>query len=87
MDLLTAFSNQAAVALDNAKLFRDIQHEKQFNESILNSIATGLLTLDSLGEIDSVNPSGQNILKMDEGEIIGIDLPTSEISLPVFSAQ
>ena len=71
LDLLTAFSNQASVALDNAKLFRDIQQEKQFNESILNSIATGLLTLDSIGEIDSVNPSGQNILGMDEGEIIG----------------
>ena len=71
LDLLTAFSNQASVALDNAKLFKDIQQEKQFNESILNSIATGLLTLDSLGEIDSVNPSGQNILGMDEGEIIG----------------
>ena len=71
LDLLTAFSNQASVALDNAKLFKDIQQEKQFNESILNSIATGLLTLDSLGEIDSVNPSGQDILGMDEGEIIG----------------
>ncbi len=71
LDLLTAFSNQAAVALDNAKLFRDIQHEKQFNESILNSIATGLLTLDSLGEIDSVNPSGQKILNMNEDDIIG----------------
>ena len=71
LDLLTAFSNQASVALDNAKLFKDIRKEKQFNESILNSIATGLLTLDSLGEIDSVNPSGQNILGMDESEIIG----------------
>ncbi len=71
LDLLTAFSNQASVALDNAKLFKDIRKEKQFNESILNSIATGLLTLDSLGEIDSVNPSGQNILGMDQSEIIG----------------
>lgn len=71
LDLLTAFSNQAAVALDNAMLFRDIQHEKQFNESILNSIATGLLTIDSMGEIDSVNPSGQKILGMDKDKIIG----------------
>ena len=71
LDLLSAFTNQASVALDNAKLFKDIQKEKQFNESILNSIATGLLTLDGLGEIDSVNPSGQNILGMDEDKIIG----------------
>lgn len=71
LDLLTAFSNQASVALDNAKLFRDIQKEKQFNESILNSIATGLLTLNNLGEIDSVNPSGEKILMKPEAEIIG----------------
>ena len=30
LDLLNAFSSQAAVALDNAKLFREIQHEKQY---------------------------------------------------------
>ena len=71
LDLLNAFSSQAAVALDNAKLFREIQHEKQFNESILNSIATGLLTLNNLGEIDSVNPSGEKILDMEKDDIIG----------------
>ena len=71
LDLLNAFSSQAAVALDNAKLFREIQHEKQFNESILNSIATGLLTLNNLGEIDSVNPSGEKILDMKKDDIIG----------------
>ena len=71
LELLTAFSNQASVALENAKLFRDIQKEKQFNESILNSIATGLLTLNNLGEIDSVNPSGEKILMKPEAEIIG----------------
>jgi PAS domain S-box-containing protein len=58
-------------ALDNARLFKDITEAKQFNESILGSIATGVITLDPLGEIDSINQAGMNILKMNKDEIIG----------------
>jgi len=71
LDLLTALSNQAAVAMENAKLFKDITKEKQFNESILGSIATGVITLDPLGEVDSINTAGLSILKMDKENIIG----------------
>jgi len=68
---LSALCNQGAVALDNARLFKDITEAKQFNESILGSIATGVITLDPLGEIDSINQAGINILKMNKDEIIG----------------
>jgi len=71
LDLLTALSNQAAVAMENARLFKDITKEKQFNESILGSIATGVITLDPLGEIDSINTAGLNILKTEKENILG----------------
>ncbi len=71
LDLLTALCNQAAVAMDNAKLFKEITKEKQFNESILGSIATGVITLDPIGEIDSINTAGLSILKMDKESIVG----------------
>ena len=71
LDLLTALSNQAAVAMENARLFKDITKEKQFNESILGSIATGVITIDPLGEIDSINSAGLKILNRDRDEIIG----------------
>ncbi len=71
LDLLTALCNQAAVAMENAKLFKEITAEKQFNESILSSIATGVITIDSLGEIDSINKAGIKILKKGQSEIIG----------------
>ena len=71
LDLLTALSNQAAVAMENARLFKDITKEKQFNESILGSIATGVITLDPLGEVDSINSAGLKILKREKDEIIG----------------
>ena len=71
LDLLSALCNQGAVALDNARLFKDITEAKQFNESILGSIATGVITLDPLGEIDSINRAGTNILKMNRDDTIG----------------
>ena len=71
LDLLSALCNQGAVALDNARLFKEITEAKQFNESILGSIATGVITLDPLGEIDSINRAGMNILKMNRDETVG----------------
>jgi len=71
LDLLTALSNQAAVAMENAALFKDITKEKNFNESILSSIATGVITINILGEIDSVNSAGLKILKKRKEDIIG----------------
>ena len=71
LELLSSLSNQAAVAMENAKLFKDISKEKQFNESILGSIATGVITLDRLGEVDSINAAGLKILRMKKEDIIG----------------
>ena len=71
LDLLMALSNQAAVAMENAALFKDITKEKNFNESILSSIATGVITINILGEIDSINSAGLKILKKEKEDIIG----------------
>ena len=71
LDLLNSLSNQAAVAMENANLFKEITKEKQFNESILGSIATGVVTFDKLGEVDSINNAGVKILKLKKEDVIG----------------
>ena len=71
LDILTSLSNQAAVAMDNAKLFKEITEAKQFNENILGSIATGVITINSIGEVDSINKAGENILKVEKQNILG----------------
>ena len=70
LDILTSLSNQAAVAMDNANLFKEITEAKQFNESILGSIATGVITINILGEVDSVNKAGEKILKLEQEAIL-----------------
>ena len=61
IDILEALSSQAGIAMDNAKLFEDINAAKRFNESIMGSIATTVITINLLGEIDSINKAGKTL--------------------------
>ena len=56
-EFLSALAAQAFIALDNARLFEDVVYMKKYNESILRSMATGVMTVDSDGRVGSVNPA------------------------------
>ena len=67
---LRAFCAQAAVALENAKLFHDVLELKNYNESILRSLSNGVVTLDGKLMITKVNDAGIRILGHDEDELV-----------------
>ena len=46
---MTALSAQAAIAIDNANLFAEVASERNYNESILRSMSSGVITLDARG--------------------------------------
>ncbi|MBF0457545.1 MAG: GAF domain-containing protein [Nitrospirae bacterium] len=73
---LKAFTAQISIALENAKLFNDIQNMKNYNESMLQSMSNGVITLDEEGKIITCNASGLRILKTDIDEIIGKETGT-----------
>ena len=60
-DLLAALSAQAFIALDNARLFESVVTMKNYNESILSCMATGVMTLDREGTVTSINPALRRI--------------------------
>ena len=68
---LKAFTGQVAIALENAKLFDDVQKIKNYNESMLQSMSNGVLTLDENGKIVTCNASGCRILRGSMPEIVG----------------
>lgn len=68
---LKAFTGQVAIALENAKLFDDVQKMKNYNDSMLQSMSNGVVTLDSSGRIVTCNASGCRIMKLASSEIIG----------------
>jgi adenylate cyclase len=60
-ELLAALSAQAFIALDNARLFESVVTMKNYNDSILSCMATGVMTLDREGLVTSVNPAFRRI--------------------------
>jgi len=60
---LKAFTAQVSIALENAKLFNDMQNMKNYNESMLQSMSNGVITIDEDGRIITCNSAGLRILK------------------------
>ena len=60
---LRAFTAQVSIALENAKLFADVQNMKNYNEAMLESMSNGLITLDESEKIATCNAAGLRILK------------------------
>lgn len=68
---LRAFTAQIAIALENAKLFDDVQTVKNYNESMLESMSNGVLTVDDKGNFAAVNAAAQRILRKRGADLIG----------------
>ena len=60
---LRAFTAQVSIALENAKLFASVQDIKNYNESVLESMSSGVVTLDDDGRIVTCNQASLRILK------------------------
>ncbi|MBF0424142.1 MAG: GAF domain-containing protein, partial [Magnetococcales bacterium] len=61
---LKAFTAQVAIALENAKLFEDIQRMKNYNESVLESMTNGVITINEDGIIATANAASLKILQV-----------------------
>ncbi len=61
---LRAFTAQVSIALENAKLFADVQAMKNYNEAMLESMSNGVITLDETGKIATCNAACARILKI-----------------------
>ena len=65
-----AFTSQIAIGLENATLFEDVQNMKNYNESMLESMSNGVVTVNEDGAILTCNAAGLRIMKVDETEIL-----------------
>ncbi len=66
---LKAFTSQIAIALENAALFDDVQNMKNYNESILESMSSGVITLNEEGSVITCNAAGLRIMKTSATDI------------------
>jgi PAS domain S-box-containing protein len=77
-NLLVAFANQAAVAIENARLFSSLKHTleevtalKNLMDNIFASIASGVITADIENQITLTNRAAETILGANASDIIG----------------
>ncbi len=88
-ELLLAFCNQAAIAIDNARLFADltktmkkVREDKQYMDNIFGSIVNGVVTTNSDGIITTFNAAAGVILSLHPDEIMGQHYTEAFKSLP-----
>ena len=67
---LRAFTAQISIALENAKLFADVQNMKNYNEAMLESMSNGVITLDAQERIVTCNAAGARLLRVRPDEIV-----------------
>ncbi len=67
---LRAFTAQLAISLENARLFDDVQNVKNYNESMLQSMSNGVVTLNEEGRIATCNQAGLRILRVQPDAIL-----------------
>ena len=69
---LKAFTAQVSIALENAKLFDDVQRVKNYNDAVLESMSNGVITLDAEGGVVTCNTAAAAILRRPEADVIGM---------------
>jgi adenylate cyclase len=90
-DLLTAFANQAAVAIENARLFSSLKRTlaevtglKNLMENVFASITSGVITLDVQEKVTLANRAAEKILGQASKDILGHRV--DEVLAPVSEA-
>lgn len=82
---LSLLADHVAVALENSRLFAEIQKEKQRIGLIIDSIADGLITTNPDGQIVSVNPAAVELIGWPVEQLSG--QPLAAIFEPLEGAE
>jgi len=62
IESLAIFANQAAIIIENTRLYKDLSDEKTISENIIRCSVNGIMVSDLRGRISNLNPRGEEIL-------------------------
>jgi diguanylate cyclase (GGDEF)-like protein/PAS domain S-box-containing protein len=77
LTVLTLFANQASIAIDNARLFSELDEEKMLAQVTLASIGDAVITTDATGRVNFLNSVAVALTGWSAEEAIG--RPAAEI--------
>ena len=91
--LLNLFAPQAAVAIENARLFTAAQEQRQYFAELVSNSPVAIVTLDVNHNVVSANPAFEKLYGFTEAEVAGKDLDqfitteTTRIEAAAYTAQ
>ncbi len=71
LELLDRFAHLASVALENARLYQEVQREKQYLESLVVNSPTAIVVFDLDSTVVSWNPAAERLYGYTADEAIG----------------
>ena len=71
---LTLFAPQAAIAIENARLFTIADRQKQFFEAVVEASPVAIVTLDNNANIAQLNPAFERVFGWTAEEVLGKNL-------------
>ena len=71
---LAIFANQAAIIIENARLYKELKDEKLLSENIIKSSINGIIVSDLRGRIIHLNPRAEEILGLRKEEAVRLHL-------------
>jgi len=71
---LTLFAPQAAIAIENARLFTNADRQKQFFEAVVEASPVAIVTLDMKANIAQLNPAFERVFGWKAAEVLGKNL-------------
>ncbi len=72
--LLNLFTSQAAIAIQNARLYNEAQRQKQYFEAVVLNSPVAIVTLDLNGVITSFNPAFETLFGYSPDDAVGREL-------------
>jgi len=67
---LSILANYASIIIENSKLLEDLLNEKKFSENVLKSSINGILTVDIVGQITSLNPAMEEMFLIKRTDVL-----------------
>ncbi len=71
---LAIFANQAAIIIENARLYKELKDEKLLSENIIKSSINGIIVSDLRGRIIHLNPRAEEMLGIRKEEAVRLRL-------------
>jgi nitrogen-specific signal transduction histidine kinase len=83
-DTLQLLANQLAVAVDNARLYTQVQDGKIYNDLLLDHLVNGVIAVNAAGQVNVFNREAQRVTRLPQESVLG--QPFQRLPAPLAAA-